>query len=91
MHIYLQIMKDIFCYEFSVDMLFNKDFFKGAYAAIRLSKLLSAIISSIFVWFAPSQRRFGDFKHQVIDWTLFEREIYNILRYIVPSEFSHMF
>ena len=30
MYIYLQIMKDIFCYEFRVDMLFNKDFFEGA-------------------------------------------------------------
>ena len=30
MHIYLQIMKDIFCYEFWVDMLFNKDFFERA-------------------------------------------------------------
>ena len=28
-----------------------------------VSKLLSAIILSIFVRFAPSQRRFGDFKH----------------------------
>ena len=69
-------------------MLFNKDFLKEAkiltsrnthhpppFFAVKLSKLLSAIISSIFVWFTPSQRRFGDFKHHLIDWTLLEREI----------------
>ena len=30
MHIYLQIIKDIFRYEFWVDMLFNKKKFEGA-------------------------------------------------------------
>ena len=30
MHIYLQIKKDIFCYEFWADMVFNKDFLEGA-------------------------------------------------------------
>ena len=32
-------------------------------------------------FFAVSQRRFGDFKHQGLDWMLFEKEIYNILHW----------
>ena len=84
----------LICYSTNIFLKAPKNLTPGKppphpFFAVRVSKLISAIILSMFVRFAPSQRRFEDFKHQGIDWTLYKALNINILRKVVPSALSH--